>query len=143
QLLLVDEQLADLGRALVERIDTKVRIVVAGGADDEYEDWVASAAPVTRPVTDEWSLLSLNYTSGTTGRPKGVMYAHRGAYLQALAMLAHTQMSPASSYLWTLPMFHCNGWSFPWAVTAATARHVCLHKVDAADGWRLIDEDEV
>ena len=68
---------------------------------------------------DERALLSINYTSGTTGRPKGVMYHHRGAYLQALAMVGHTGLSPSSVHLWTLPMFHCNGWCFPWAVTAA------------------------
>ena len=77
------------------------------------------------------------------GRPKGVMYHHRGAYLQALAMLAHTKMDATSAYLWTLPMFHCNGWCFPWAVTAAGAAHVCLPKVDPAAVWELIGAHRV
>ena len=76
--------------------------------------------------------ISLNYTSGTTGKPKGVMYTFRGAYLNALAEIFHANLRPESVYLWTLPMFHCNGWCFPWAVTAAGATHVCLRKVDAA-----------
>jgi fatty-acyl-CoA synthase len=143
QLLLVDAALAELGRALVERVDANVRIVVAGGADDEYEDWITAAPAVPRPVTDEWSLLSLNYTSGTTGRPKGVMYAHRGAYLQALAMAFQAGLDSASRFLWTLPMFHCNGWCFPWAVTAAGAAHVALRQIDPAEVWRLLREEGI
>jgi fatty-acyl-CoA synthase len=92
---------------------------------------------------DERGLISINYTSGTTGRPKGVMYHHRGAHLQALAMVGHTGLSPSSVHLWTLPMFHCNGWCFPWAVTAAAATHVCLPRVDPAEVWRLIREERV
>jgi fatty-acyl-CoA synthase len=90
------------------------------------------------PVDDERQPLSINYTSGTTGRPKGVVYHHRGAYLQALAMALHTRLDASSRYLWTLPMFHCHGWSFPWAVTAAGGTHVCLRRFDAAEVWRLI-----
>ena len=99
--------------------------------------------PRAVPVTDERALLAINYTSGTTGAPKGVMYHHRGAYLQSLAMVGHTGLSPESVHLWTLPMFHCNGWCFPWAVTAAAGVHVCLPKVDAGEVWRLIDEYQV
>lgn len=106
--------------------------------DGEYEQMLSAAAPLRRTPTDERSVLSVNYTSGTTGKPKGVMYSHRGAYLQALAMVGHTGLSPSGVYLWTLPMFHCNGWCFPWAVTAAAATHVCLRRVDPAEVWRLI-----
>ena len=108
--------------------------------DTEYEKMLAAADPLHRTPTDERSLLSINYTSGTTGRPKGVMYHHRGAHLQAVAMVGHTGLTPRSVHLWTLPMFHCNGWCFPWAVTAAAATHVCLPKVDPAEIWRLIRE---
>jgi fatty-acyl-CoA synthase len=96
---------------------------------ERYEELLAAATPRAVPPADERALLSVNYTSGTTGRPKGVMYHHRGAYLQALAMAAHTGLSPSAVHLWTLPMFHCNGWCFPWAVTAAGGTHVCLPKV--------------
>ncbi len=110
---------------------------------EEYEALLADAQPQAVRPTDERSLLSINYTSGTTGKPKGVMYHHRGAYLQALAMVGHTGLSPSSVHLWTLPMFHCNGWCFPWAVTAAGATHVCLPKLDPAEVWRLIRDEGV
>jgi fatty-acyl-CoA synthase len=87
--------------------------------------------------------LAINYTSGTTGHPKGVMYHHRGAYLQALGMCYHARLGPESRYLWTLPMFHCNGWCFTWAVTAAGGTHVCLRSVDVAEIWRLLDADAI
>jgi fatty-acyl-CoA synthase len=112
-------------------------------AGAEYEDALAAARPRASTPGDERSLLSVNYTSGTTGRPKGVMYHHRGAYLQALAMVGHTGLSPSSVHLWTLPMFHCNGWCFPWAVTAVGATHVCLRKVDPPLVWRLIEDENV
>ena len=143
KVLLVDEDLADLGRSLLAELDGDVRLVVAGGPDDEYEALLAGADPLTVPVEDELSLLSINYTSGTTGRPKGVMYSHRGAYLQALAMAAQTGLGARSTYLWTLPMFHCNGWCFPWAVTAAGAAHVALRKVDPERIWQAIREEGV
>jgi hypothetical protein len=82
-------------------------------------------------VDDEDHPISINYTSGTTGRPKGVIYTHRGAYLNALGEIIEVGLRPDSTYLWTLPMFHCNGWCFPWAVTGIGATHVCLPKVDA------------
>ncbi|MQA97203.1 MAG: AMP-binding protein [Streptosporangiales bacterium] len=109
----------------------------------DYERLLSEAEPHRVPVTDERSLLSINYTSGTTGRPKGVMYHHRGAYLQALAMALHAGLTPESTYLWTLPMFHTNGWCFPWAVTAAGAVHRCLPKPDPAEIWKAIREEGV
>jgi fatty-acyl-CoA synthase len=117
-----------------------IRLVVSSpqASDDEYEQLLREADPVALPCEDETSLLALNYTSGTTGAPKGVMYHHRGAYLQAMAMAMHTGLGPTSQYLWTLPMFHCDGWCFPWAVTAAGATHICLPKVEPATIWRLL-----
>jgi fatty-acyl-CoA synthase len=94
-------------------------------------------------VEDESSLISINYTSGTTGTPKGVMYSHRGAYLNALGEIIHQRFDPESVYLWTLPMFHCNGWCTPWAVTGIGATHVCLRAVRADVIWRLLDEERV
>ncbi|MGH7715990.1 MAG: AMP-binding protein, partial [Vulcanimicrobiaceae bacterium] len=87
--------------------------------------------------------ISINYTSGTTGRPKGVMYTYRGAFVNAQAEIFHTNMRPESVYLWTLPMFHCNGWIFPYAVTAAGATHVCLRKVDPKKILELIETEKV
>jgi fatty-acyl-CoA synthase len=93
-------------------------------------------APVTqaidhrRYITDEWQPICLNYTSGTTGRPKGVIYHHRGAYLNALGNVVALGLTQRSVYLWTLPMFHCNGWCHPWAVTSAGGLHVCLDRVE-------------
>lgn len=130
--VLVDDALA--------RLDTPPRRIRTGA---EYESLLAGAEPLHRTPADERSLLAINYTSGTTGRPKGVMYHHRGAYLQAVAMVGHTGLTPSSVHLWTLPMFHCNGWCFPWAVTAAAATHVCLPKLDPAEVWRLIREEGV
>jgi fatty-acyl-CoA synthase len=110
--------------------------IVDGGA--EYEQLLERSEPLHRPVSDERALIAINYTSGTTGRPKGVMYHHRGAYLQALAMTSHFRLTSDTTYLWTLPMFHCNGWSFTWAVTAAGGTHVCLPRVDPARVWELM-----
>jgi len=131
-----------VARELRDRLgDDAPRVVVA---DDEYEALLAGAEPheLTRP-DDERALLSINYTSGTTGRPKGVMTTHRGAYLHALGVIAEAGLSPRSSYLWTLPMFHCNGWAYPWAVTAMGAKHVCLPKVEAAPIWRALTSEGV
>ena len=143
KVLLVDTDLAELGREVAERVDGDVRVVVSGGPDDELEDLLAGAEPLRLPVEDEDALLSLNYTSGTTGTPKGVMYSHRGAYLQALAMAAQTGLSMRSTYLWTLPMFHCNGWCFPWAVTAAGGTHVALRKVEPERVWQALRDEGV
>jgi fatty-acyl-CoA synthase len=143
RVLIVDEELMGTAREILDQVQIPVRLVQAGGADDEYEQLLADAQPLLRPLEDERGLLSLNYTSGTTGRPKGVMYHPRGAYLQALAMAYHARLSTDTVSLWTLPMFHCNGWCFTWAVTAAGGVHVCLRKVDPAEIWRLIREEGV
>jgi len=110
-----------------------------------YAEFVATGVGAERAwrVDDEQRVISINYTSGTTGRPKGVMYTHRGAHLNALAEVVHSHHDGDSVYLWTLPMFHCNGWCTPWAVTAVGGRHVCLRTVEPALIWRLFDEEGV
>jgi acyl-CoA synthetase (AMP-forming)/AMP-acid ligase II len=110
-----------------------------------YAELIAAGVGAESPwrVDDEQRVISINYTSGTTGRPKGVMYTHRGAYLNALAEVIHSHHDTDSVYLWTLPMFHCNGWCTPWAVTAVGGRHVCLRAVDPELIWRLLDEEGV
>jgi fatty-acyl-CoA synthase len=100
-----------------------------GRGDDE---------PLPYRVDDEHRPISINYTSGTTGRPKGVQYTHRGAYLNAIAEIIHSRHNPNSVYLWTLPMFHCNGWCTPWAVTGVGGTHVCLRAVEPGLVWDLI-----
>ncbi|MBR0652387.1 acyl-CoA synthetase [Roseomonas terrae] len=92
---------------------------------------------------DEWDAITLNYTSGTTGKPKGVVYHHRGAHLLAVGNVLSAEMVKHPTYLWTLPMFHCNGWCFPWTVTAQAGVHVCLRAVRGADMWRLMAEEGV
>jgi len=96
-----------------------------------------------RPQVDERDLLTINYTSGTTARPKGVMMTHRNAYMNAVGTLVHVPMTCADRYLWTLPMFHANGWTFVWIVTAVGGAHVCLRKVDPVQAFRLIRDEQV
>jgi fatty-acyl-CoA synthase len=117
----------------------------AGTAADPYEEFLATASPV-RPASwleHEEETISVNYTSGTTGRPKGVQYTYRGAYLNALNEVIVAGLGTDSVYLWTLPMFHCNGWCFPWAVTAVAARHVTMRAVDPQRVWELIEGEGV
>ncbi len=102
-----------------------------------------SDEPLPWGVVDEDATISINYTSGTTGTPKGVMYTHRGAYLNALGENITAGHSTRTVYLWTLPMFHCNGWCHPWAIVAAGGSQVCMRAVRADDMWRLIDEHGV
>jgi fatty-acyl-CoA synthase len=109
-----------------------------GDASSLYGELVRGADPADLVVPDERALLSINYTSGTTGRPKGVMYRHRGAYLHSLGVIAEAGLTPRSRYLWTLPMFHCHGWAYTWAVTAMGARHICMAQLDPAAVWRLL-----
>src|SRR5215207_2880491 len=101
------------------------------------EGWIAYESSISSATSDfvrvnieETDLLSINYTSGTTSRPKGVMITHRNAYINIVGTLMHVSMTPADTYLWTLPMFHANGWTFTWIVTAVGARHVCLRRVE-------------
>jgi len=99
--------------------------------------------PLPWSVDDELATITINYTSGTTGNPKGVAYTHRGAYLNSLGEVLHSEHSPASVYLWTLPMFHCNGWCTTWAITAVGGTHICLPAVRPDTIWQLIDEHGV
>ena len=99
--------------------------------------------PFSPQTSDEDATIAINYTSGTTGRPKGVMFNYRGAYLNAIAEIFHAGLRPESVYLWTVPMFHCNGWCFTWAVTAAGATNVCLRKIDYGRILELIETEGV
>lgn len=167
RVLLVDAELAgvltglDLGALKVIRVDD------TGADTDPYEAYLAQAAwppqavgapgppsglavtpyggsmiGVSRPANEE-EPISINYTSGTTGRPKGVVYSHRGAYLNATGVLIETGLRYDSVYLWTLPMFHCNGWCTTWAVVAAGATSVCLRRPDPALIWQLLEAERV
>src|SRR6185295_12936098 len=110
----------------------------------DYEALLAAApAAFDRPEIRETDLLTINYTSGTTSRPKGVMITHRNAYMNAVGTLVHHPMSCADRYLWTLPMFHANGWTFVWIVTAAGGTHVCVRRVDAPTVFRLLSGERV
>jgi len=146
----VDAELAKLVEPALDRlpgVETYVRIVDAGFETSvpgpEYEEVLASGDGVASVRRGELDLLSINYTSGTTGQPKGVMYSHRGGYLNALSQVVHAGLAADSNYLWTLPMFHCNGWCFTWGVTAVGATNVCLRKFDPELAWRLVQDERV
>ena len=111
----------------------------------EYEALLASGDPAFawQGPADEWDAISLNYTSGTTGNPKGVVYHHRGAYLNATSNIVSWGMPPHAVYLWTLPMFHCNGWCFPWTMAANAGTNVCLRRVEAKPILDAIREHKV
>jgi fatty-acyl-CoA synthase len=126
----IDDPLADGGELLGD-LDYEA-LLAEGDPDDVFGD-----------PADEWQSISLLYTSGTTGNPKGVVYHHRGAYLNAVGNMLTFGLGRDSVYLWTLPMFHCDGWTFTWAVTAANATHVCLRKVDPAAIYPLIRDEGV
>jgi fatty-acyl-CoA synthase len=113
--------------------------------DIEYEDFLSSGDPgfAWKMPDDEWDAISLNYTSGTTGDPKGVVYHHRGAYLLALGNVVTCGMGKHPVYLWTLPMFHCNGWCFPWSISVVAGTHVCLRQVRAAAMYDAIANHRV
>ncbi|MGN6379015.1 MAG: AMP-binding protein [Gaiellales bacterium] len=143
--LLLDAALAAVAEPLDLAGVTVIRCDDTGGPGDPYEEFLAGASPV-RPASwleHEEETISINYTSGTTGRPKGVQYTYRGAYLNALSEVIVAGLGTDSAYLWTLPMFHCNGWCFPWAVTAVAARHVTMRAVDPELIWELIDGEGV
>lgn len=131
-----------------ERCDKVERWVALEGALDgwlDYEALLAEAPAERLPIEriHESDLLTINYTSGTTSRPKGVMITHRNAWVNAVGTLLHHPMTPADRYLWTLPMFHANGWTFVWIVTAIGGTHVCLRKVDPATVFELVEREGV
>jgi fatty-acyl-CoA synthase len=110
----------------------------------DYEKLIAATGPAfIQPEIGERDLLTINYTSGTTSRPKGVMITHRNATMNSIGTLLHLRLGIGDGYLWTLPMFHANGWTFTWTVTVAAAKHVCLRKVDPATTFALIRDEEV
>ncbi len=154
KVLLLDREFAALAAAALDGAEARPRIVVVddpegpGGAEIDatpYEDFIAAGDPMfpVEPPGDEWAAISLSYTSGTTGDPKGVVVHHRGAYLNACGNALAFALSPRSVYLWTLPMFHCNGWTYTWAVTLQGGTHVCLRRVDPARIFALIAEHGV
>ena len=149
KVLLTDREYSETAREALRLLDRPILVIdiddplcPAGEliGEIEYEALLAEGDPdfVFSGPEDEWQSLSLLYTSGTTGDPKGVIYSHRGQYLSALGNALTFGLDLNSAYLWTLPMFHCNGWSFPYAVTAAGGTHVCLRRIDTALIFELI-----
>jgi fatty-acyl-CoA synthase len=143
--LFVDQEFQPLVKPLDLTGMTVIRVDDTGAPGDPYEDFLAAQSPEPcEPwIEDEMETLSINYTSGTTGRPKGVMIHHRGGYLNAMGEMVETGLTFDSTYLWTLPMFHCNGWCFTWGVTAMSATHVCLRRVEPSRIWDLIDREGI
>ncbi|MDF2094635.1 acyl-CoA synthetase [Aquibaculum arenosum] len=154
--LIVDREFSPVIQAALADLDRKPLVIdyddamteAQGGTrgpligELEYEALLAEGDPdfAWQPPADEWQALALNYTSGTTGDPKGVVYHHRGAFLNAVGNAMVLGIDRRAAYLWTLPMFHCNGWTYTWAVTAMSGTHVCLRKVDPALIYPLIEE---
>ncbi len=143
----VHEDLLEAVDAIREQLPNVERFIALEGAREgwlDYEQLVRAATGiVVRPQIDENDLLTINYTSGTTARPKGVMMTHRNAYMNSVGTLVHVHMTPDERYLWTLPMFHANGWTFVWTITAAGGTHVCLRKVDYERIFALIEGERV
>ncbi len=137
----------DTVNGIRDQLPNVERFVALEGAREgwlDYETLLGQApAQFERPEIAEGDLLTINYTSGTTSRPKGVMITHRNAYMNTVGTLIHINMTPADVYLWTLPMFHANGWTFVWTVTAVGARHICLRRVEPATIFDLIRREKV
>jgi len=144
RLFIVDREFSVIARAAVARLGRPIEVIdvvdpVYNGPGErigsiDYESFIAAGDSgfAWQPPADEWDAIALNYTSGTTGNPKGVVYHHRGAYLNAVSNILVWALPQHPVYLWTLPMFHCNGWCFPWTVAAMAGTHVCLRRVEAA-----------
>ena len=143
KLLITDREFSETVDQALGMLERKITVIDiddplhAGGrllGEKDYEAFLDEGDPdwAWRGPADEWQAICLLYTSGTTGNPKGVVYHHRGAYLNALGNALAFGLTPASVYLWTLPMFHCSGWTYTWAVTAAGGTHVCLRRVEPA-----------
>ncbi len=155
RIFIVDREFSATARAALQRLDRPIEVIDVDdpefsgpgeriGAID-YEGLIAEGSGdfAWQPPADEWDAIALNYTSGTTGNPKGVVYHHRGAYLNAVSNILVWAMPHHPVYLWTLPMFHCNGWCFPWTVAAMVGTHVCLRRVEAAAIFEAIRTHEV
>jgi fatty-acyl-CoA synthase len=152
KLLIADREYGAVVRAATAQLGRKLPVIEIddpmadpGGAERgfgelDYDAFLATGDPefAWQPPAREWQAIALNYTSGTTGNPKGVVFQHRGAYLNSLGNVIAFGLRDSSVYLWTLPMFHCNGWSYPWAVTAVGGTHVCLRRVAAGAIFRAI-----
>jgi len=154
KVLITDRELANVIKPALARLGREIFVVdiddplASGGAlvgKIDYESWIAQGDPgfELQDPEDEWESIALLYTSGTTGDPKGVVYHHRGAYLNALGNALTFGLTSRSVYLWTLPMFHCSGWTYTWAVTAVGATHVCLRKVDPEVIFPAIEKHHV
>jgi fatty-acyl-CoA synthase len=144
RVVIADREFADRVEPALAALDPRPEVIwCAAEGEDDYDRALAGADRVALAAPDETAVLSINYTSGTTGSPKGVMYTHRGAALHSLGVIAEAGLSPATSFLWTLPMFHCNGWAYTWAVTAMGGRHVCLRRIDPPRAWELIERERV
>ena len=142
KLLLCDSEFAPLIAQVQAHLPQPIAVVdvhddlfdgeVQSAGRIEYEAFIAQGDPDFEPLwpQDEWDSISLNYTSGTTGRPKGALYSHRATYLNAMSNMTSTGLRAQSTYLWTLPMFHCNGWCFPWTVALMAGTNVCLRRVE-------------
>jgi fatty-acyl-CoA synthase len=152
KLLIADREFAPVVRDALRELNRPLPLVeiddgaggsLSGGTD--YEAFLAEGDPAAEWAMpqDEWEPIALNYTSGTTGNPKGVVFHHRGAFLNAIGNAIAFGLGPHSVYLWTLPMFHCNGWTYPWAVTAVAGTHVCLRRVDPAMIFAAIADHRV
>ncbi len=130
---------------VIHYVDTEFPQSGARLGETDYDAFTAAGDPAYRwrPPADEWDAISLNYTSGTTGNPKGVVYHHRGAYLMGYANVVAAGMGAHPVYLWTLPMFHCNGWCFPWSVSVVAGTHVCLRWVRAKAMYEALAEHRV
>jgi fatty-acyl-CoA synthase len=155
KLLITDREFSNTIEAVLAKLERPPSVIdvndpeYAGSGsrlgEIDYEALLEEGAAefALNPPSDEWNAIALNYTSGTTGNPKGVVFSHRGAYLNALAEILTWSMPRNPVYLWTLPMFHCNGWCFPWAIAAVAGTNICLRKVEAALIFKLIREHRV
>jgi fatty-acyl-CoA synthase len=154
RVLLTDREAAPIIKVALQSLDRSILVIdiddpVAQGGEllgeMTYEAFLAAGEPnfPWQLPNDEWSPISLNYTSGTTGNPKGVVYHHRGAYLNAVNNVLAWELPKHPVYLWTLPMFHCNGWCFPWTLAAAVGTNVCLRRVDVNVIYELIAQETV
>lgn len=155
KLLITDKEFSGTIRAALEKVKTRPIVIDIDDplftgygellGETEYEAFLNQGSPDYdwMPPADEWQAISLNYTSGTTGDPKGVVYHHRGAHLSALSNTITARLGDAPVYLWTLPMFHCNGWCFTWSLSVVAGTHVCLRRVEAREVYASIVEHNV
>jgi fatty-acyl-CoA synthase len=154
KVLITDREFSNIVAPALAQLKTKPLVIDIDdplGAPGEslgeidYESFLGSGDPdfAWEYPADEWDAIALNYTSGTTGNPKGVVYHHRGAYLNAIGNLMVWSMPRHPVYLWTLPMFHCNGWCFPWTITALAGTHVCLRRIEANAIFDAIERERV